>query len=98
MALSPFHLLAAIVSSLLPSHAGTLDRLAIYYAGAGLRISSHTDSHPLAQGGVQPLPGAVDAPSSEVMVDGLPGREFMRQQAPSTATFDDVEDGVKDLA
>jgi len=34
----------------------------------------------------------------EVVVDGFPRRKLMRQQAPSTATFDHVEDGVKDLA
>jgi hypothetical protein len=43
------------------------------------------------------FPSTVDAPSSEVVVDGFPRREFMGQQAPSTATSDDVEDGVKDL-
>jgi hypothetical protein len=31
-------------------------------------------------------------------MDGLPRRELMWQQAPGTATTDDVEDGVKDLA
>ena len=43
------------------------------------------------------FPSTVDAPSSEVVVDGFPRREFMGQQAPSTAPSDDVEDGVKDL-
>ena len=45
------------------------------------------------------FPSTVDAPSSEVVVvvDGFPRRELMGHQAPSTATFDDVEDGVKDL-
>src|SRR5215211_8236469 len=32
------------------------------------------------------------------MMDCLPGREVVRQQAPSTATTHDVEDGLKDLA
>jgi len=33
------------------------------------------------------------------MVYGLPRREIVRQQAPSTpATHDDVEDGIDDLA
>ncbi len=79
MALSSLHLLATVVPSLLPSHARALNRLRIDDAGAWLRISPRTDSHPLAQGGVQPFPGAVDAPRSEVMVDGLPGREVVRQ-------------------
>ncbi len=45
---SALHFLVTVVSSLLSSHAGALDRLGIYYAGARLRISPHTDSHPLA--------------------------------------------------
>jgi hypothetical protein len=32
------------------------------------------------------------------MVDGGPSREVVREQAPLTATFEDVEDGVQDLA
>ena len=43
------------------------------------------------------LEDSVDAPNSEVVVDGLPGRELVRQQTPSAATTNDVEDGVKDL-
>ena len=99
MALSALHLLAAVVPSLLPSHAGTFHRLRIDYAGTWLRVSPHTYAHPLTQGGVQPLPGAVDTPSPEVMVDGLPRREVVGQKAPGTAAADDVEDGVnKDLS
>src|SRR5215208_3796768 len=71
MALSTLYLLAAVVSSLLSSHASGLHRLTIRYASTGLRVSPHAHAHPLAQGSVHPLPGAVDAPSSEVMVDGL---------------------------
>jgi hypothetical protein len=53
----------------------------------------------MAQGIMQPLPGTIDAPNiPEVMMDGLPRRELMWQQTPSTATTDDVEDGVEDLA
>jgi hypothetical protein len=53
----------------------------------------------MAQGIMQPLAGTIDAPNiPEVMMDGLPRRELMWQQTPSTATTDDVEDGVKDLA
>ena len=52
----------------------------------------------MAQSGVQPLPGTVDAPHPEVVMNGLPGRKVVGQKAPSTPTADDVEDGVKDLA
>src|SRR5215216_2699303 len=43
-----------------------------------------------------PLPGAVHAPSPEVMVGCLPGQgEVVREQAPSTSTPEHVEDGVQ---
>jgi hypothetical protein len=48
---------------------------------------------------VQLLPDAVDPPSPEVMMNGLPRRELLvGQQTPGTATTHNVEDGVKDLA
>ncbi len=90
--------LASVVASLFPAHAGRLDRLAVDYARAGLRVSSEVNPHPLAQRPVHPFPGAVEAPSSEVVVDGLPRREVVGQKPPGAAAFDDVEDGVKDLA
>jgi hypothetical protein len=43
-------------------------------------------------------PRAVLTPGSEVMVDGLPGREVVRKQTPLAATTHDAEDGVEDLA
>ena len=60
----------------------------------GLRISLQADPQPLAQGGVDPFPGAVLTPSPEVMVDGLPRREVVRKQAPLAAAPREVEDGV----
>src|SRR5438270_8737636 len=99
MTLSALYLLATVVSTLFSSHAGALHRLAVDDASAWLRISAHTaNAHPLAQGSVHPLPGAVDPPSSEVMVDGLPRRKVVRQETPSTPAAEYVEDGVKDLA
>ena len=47
---------------------------------------------------MQLLPGAVDAPGSEVVVDGFPGWEVVREQAPGAATLEYVEDGIEDLA
>jgi hypothetical protein len=43
------------------------------------------------------LPGAVYAPGSEVVVNGLPGREVPRKQAPDAATLEDIEDGIENL-
>src|SRR3712207_9496553 len=67
----------------------------VRYAGAGLRVPLQANPHALAQGGVHPLPGAVQAPGAEVMVDGIPRREVVRQQPPGAAAAVDVEDGVQ---
>src|SRR5215212_1174432 len=98
MALPALHLLAAAVSSLLSSYTITLERLAIHYPCAGLGITTHTSTEPFAQSAVQPFPGALDPPSSEVMVDGFPGRKVVRKWTPGASAADCVEDGVKDLA
>jgi hypothetical protein len=64
----------------------------------GFRISPEADPRALSDRGIDPLEGAVDSPLSEVMVDGLPGREVVGEQAPSAAALEDIEDGVEDLA
>jgi hypothetical protein len=95
MTLAALDLLAPVVTALIASHSGALDRLAVRHAGAGLRIPLQADPKALAQGGVDPLEGAVLTPAGpEVMVDALPGREIVRKQAPLAATTRDVEDGV----
>jgi hypothetical protein len=43
------------------------------------------------------LPGAVLPPAPEVLVDNLPGRKVMGQQAPGTATPKDIEERIQDL-
>src|SRR5215207_6791468 len=98
VAFSALDLLAAIIASLLSSHAGALDRLRIDNTRGGLRITPKTDPQALADGCVEPLPGTIDAPEAKVMVDGLPRREVVRQQAPGAAAAENVEDGVEDLA
>jgi hypothetical protein len=81
MALSSIDLLAAIVAAL-SSHAGGLHRLAIHYARARLDVSPDTHAQALSERGMQLLPGTVDAPAdSEVVMNGLPGREVARKQA-----------------
>jgi hypothetical protein len=48
VALSALDLLAPIVVTLFSTYPGCLNRLAIHYPGAGLRISLETYPHPLA--------------------------------------------------
>jgi hypothetical protein len=99
MALASFDLLASYsITPVFSSHSGALDRLEIRHARAGLRIPFEPDAQPFAYSPVDPLPGAIDAPSSEVVVDGWPSGEIVREQAPLAATLQEVEDGVQDLA
>jgi hypothetical protein len=74
VAFSALYLLAAVVASLLSSYTGALDRLRIDNTCGGLRITPKTDPQALADGCVEPLSGAIDAPEAKVMVDGLPRR------------------------
>src|ERR687885_1875784 len=60
VALAAFDLLASVVAPLFPAHAGGLNRPAVDYARAGLRVSTDTYAYPLAQRSVHPLPNAVD--------------------------------------
>ena len=62
VALSALDLLAPIVAALFSSHAGVLYRLGIDYPGRGLRISPQARPKSLSEGGVQPLPSALQAP------------------------------------
>src|SRR5918999_3391448 len=96
MTLPPFHLLGGVEATLVASHARGLDRLGVHYRGAGVRVPAEAPPQPLAQLGVQTFPCPVDAPSSEPVVDALPGREILRQQPPWAAALKHVEDGVED--
>src|SRR5215217_6666359 len=93
-------LLTIIVSSRFSTHSARLCRLRVRYCGTGLGISSEPSAQKFADRPVHPFPGAVAAPSSEVVVDGAPRREVVAGQEPlRTATPQDVEeDGVEDLA
>src|SRR5215213_11183887 len=93
---STFHLLGGVEAALVASHPGGLDRLGVHYACAGLGIPARPAPHAFAQRGVQALPRAVDAPSPEPVVDGLPRRELAGQHAPRTTALQDVEDGIED--
>src|SRR5262249_42111773 len=78
--------------------AGRPDGLAVDDARARVGGAPDADTELLAQDGVQVLPRAIQTPQPEVVIGGLPGREFMRQQPPGAATPNDIEDGIQDLA
>ena len=95
VSLTAFNLLATIVTSLLSAHPGGLGRLGVHYPSAGFRIALELNAQAFAESAVHPLPGSVDAPSSEVVKDGLPRWEVVRQKAPRAATPQDVEDRIE---
>src|SRR3954471_21859582 len=80
-----------------PPYAGGPHRLGIHYGRAGLGVPTQPCPQGLAQRRIETLPGAVDAPGPEPMVDGPPGRKLAGQKAPGAAALEDVEDGVQDL-
>jgi hypothetical protein len=98
VALASFDHLATVVTALFATHAGSLDRLTVDDACAGLGVPLEADPHSLAQGGVHPFPCSIQTPEAEVVVDGLPGWEVVWQQSPLTAAADHIEDGLEDLA
>src|SRR5918998_250490 len=98
VALAPADLLAAVVASMFTADPARLGRLRIDDTRARLRFSPQPYPQALAQRHVEPLEGPVDAPLPEPMVDGFPRREVTRQEPPGTATLEQVEDSVQDLA
>src|SRR5712692_8591943 len=74
-----------------------LDRLTVDDPRTGLAITSRLRPPALPQGRVDALPGAVETPAPEVVVERLPRRKRVRQQPPGTAAADAVQDAVEDL-
>src|SRR5215211_3905239 len=98
MALPAANLFAAVVTSRFSAHPGSLCGLRVDYPGTGLGVSSEASSQALVDCLVHLFPGAVEAPSSEVVVDSLPRREVTRQKPPLAAALQDIENSVQDLA
>ena len=72
VSLTSFDLLAAVVAPILSPYCCTLHRLGSHHACAGLWISLQANSQTFADSPVDMLPGAVDAPGSEIVVNGGP--------------------------
>src|SRR5215217_1908720 len=69
VALTAFYLLSTVVSTLFSAHSGALDRLGVHHPGTtGLWISVQANPKALADSPVDPLPGAIDTPFSEIVV------------------------------
>ena len=72
MSLTALYLLASVVTPIFSAHRSALDRLGIDHPGAGLRISPQANPKAFSYGLIDALPGAVDTPLSEIVVDGGP--------------------------
>ena len=69
------NLLVGVVASVFAAAAGRLGRLGVGDARARERIPTQATAQQLAQGGVEPLEGAIDAPLlPEPVVDAFPRR------------------------
>src|SRR5215218_7505004 len=71
------NLLPTIVSPRFSTHPSSLCRLGIHYSSTGLRVSPQPYSQAFTQSCVESLPRAIDAPDSEVVMYGLPGRKVV---------------------
>jgi hypothetical protein len=97
MPLAPAEFPAAIVASN-AADARSLVGLAIDDAGAGLAVASDSYAEALPEGGMDALPGAIQSPEPEVVIDDLPGWELVGEQSPLAATADNAEHRVEDFA
>jgi hypothetical protein len=84
---APHLLLVFVVSSLFAARPGSLGRLRVDDARARSKFSTRTGLQQLAQGGVEPLEGPIEAPLPEPVVDAFPRREVFRQQPPRAASL-----------
>src|SRR5579884_2941725 len=96
MPLATSDLLAGVVA-LGTARPGRLDALAVDAAGTRRRFTARLAADLPDQGVMDLLPRAVLDPGAEVVVDGSPGREVMRQGPPANAVAVAVEQGVDDL-
>src|SRR6266511_6297393 len=72
--------------------------LAVDNAGARLGVASDAGAELLAKSGVHVFPRAIQAPQPEIVIGRMPGWKLVWQQPPGTATPNNIEDCVEDLA
>jgi hypothetical protein len=96
-ALAAGDLLAAVVAAR-AARLGRAHGLAVEDRRRGLRPAADGEAVALAQGRVDPLPGALAAPLGVVVEHRRPGREVVRQGTPLAARPQQIEHGVGDAA
>jgi hypothetical protein len=73
-------------------------RLAINNGGARGGITAGGRAHLGPPGLVEACPGTIETPLAEIIMDGSPGWEIVRQQAPRTTGAEEIEDRGEDFA
>jgi len=97
VALAPLDPFAAVKAPH-SAHVRRLDRLAIDDGQAGTGLTSSLDPYTAPQGIGQAFEEALLGPSSEVIVDGLPGRKALGEHAPLASGFIEVKQGVTEVS
>ena len=97
MALAPLDLFARIKAADPPFSVVLTDWLSMMPA-LGCRCLPGRHPYVAAEPVVHHLPGPILLPAPKILVDDLPGGEVMGQQAPRTATTQDIKDAVQDFA
>ena len=97
MSLASINLFSGVVAPLVAAF-GALDTLAVDDGRTGLGLASFDHTHLLPQMGVNRHPQTGALPEPEIVVSGAPGSKVLWHIAPLTASLDDIEDCVEQLA
>jgi hypothetical protein len=92
------HFFPRIVALFGTTHGAGFDRLTVDDGCTRLRISALLGAHPHAQGVQNAIPDSFPLPPAKVVIDGLPLRILMRQQAPGAPTPQHVQNRIDHLA
>jgi hypothetical protein len=93
MAFAPIDLFASIITSF-ATRSGSLDALTVNHAGTWICRATALTAIQLPQGGVKPLPGAIQTPFTVAIIDTIVVRIFFRQVLPLAASAAHIETGI----
>src|SRR5258708_40284985 len=88
----------AVEAAFAASHGTGFDRLAVDDGRTRIFLAPHLGSHLLAQSGHGPLPGPVEFPETEIMVDRFSVGQIMWHLSPGTAGSQQVQDAIHDVS
>ena len=98
MPLPALDVLVSVIAARVGRFFDALDTLGVYDGCRRLGILAYSLPLGRTQGFEDKEPQSTQSEPSEVIVNGRPRREVMGQKPPMTATFQDIEDGVENIA